>query len=419
MIRQSWIWILAFVLVVALAAGCAAPTVPTLPAVTEEKSASIKEFPTAALQATSAAPVAPTPWPTVPAPDYWPTNGWRSAAPEVEGMSSAELARVFKTIHDKNASLHSLLIVRHGYVVAEAYFTPYTTTDRHDQWSVTKSFMDALIGIAIAEGRITGTSARVLDFFPDQTVAQRDTRKETMTLENLLTMTSGLKWPEITYTPDDGQPPIDRMVATRDWVGFVLDQPMALAPGQAWNYNSGTSHVLSAILQAGTGQTARQYAQAKLFDPLGISNVVWWSDPQGVTVGGWGLQMVPRDMAKLGLLYLQGGAWDGRQIVPAAWVADSVTAHVATGEGHRYGYQWWIYDFGAYAAQGRYGQFIMVVPAQDLVVVATADLGDDAPTLVPNLVRDAIIPAVHGRGPLPADPAGAARLADAMRVATK
>jgi CubicO group peptidase (beta-lactamase class C family) len=417
MIGRTSIWILAFALVVVLATGCAPSDTP--PALVATNSTTVKEAGAATPQAASAAPVARTPWPIVAAPDYWTTDGWRAAAPEAEGMSSARLAQVFDTIREQKSAFHSLLIVRHGYLVAEAYFHPYTAGERHDQWSVTKSFTGALIGIAIADGRIKGTGERVLDFFPERTIAQRDARKEAMTLESLLTMTSGLQWPEITYTPDDGQPPIDRMVASRDWVGFVLDQPMALPPGQTWNYNSGASHVLSAILQAATGQTGRQYAQTKLFDPLGISDVVWWSDPQSVTVGGWGLQIVPRDMAKLGLLYLQGGAWDGRQIVPATWVADSTTARADTKEGHGYGYQWWLYDFGAYAAQGRYGQFIMVVPAQDLVVVVTADLGDDAPTRLPNLVRDVIIPSAHGPGPLPADPAGAARLAEAIRLATE
>jgi CubicO group peptidase (beta-lactamase class C family) len=200
-------------------------------------------------------------------------------------------------------------------------------------------------------------------------------------------MTSGLDWPE-------GDPIYGQMVRSPDWVRFVLDRPMVEEPGKRFDYCSGCSHVLSAIVQETSGMSTLEFARTYFFKPLGISNVVWQSDPKGIVNGGWGLQLAPRDMAKLGYLYLNQGVWDGWQVVPADWVRTSVEKHVGTGEELDYGYQWWVYPaLNAYTARGRGGQLIFVIPNLDMVVVFTANVSDDK--VLFELIEDFIVPAAQ------------------------
>ncbi len=302
-------------------------------------------------------------------------------------MDPALLAEMFRTIEAQAINIHSVLVIRHGYIVAEAYYPPFTEESQREVFSVTKSVMSALIGIGLNEGAISGLDRPVLDFFPGRTFAQPDPRKTAMTLENLLTMTAGLDW-------EDTNPVLGQMTQSPDWVAFVLDRPMVEAPGRRFNYCSGCSHLLSAILQETTGQKTFDYAQAHLFGPLGITHFTWQRDRQGIALGGWGLQMTPRDMAKFGYLYLHGGAWDGQQLVPAEWVRRSTARHVETDStlALGYGYQWWRDPaVDAYMARGRGGQLIYVAPGPDLVVVFTADLPDDAALL--ELIHTTILPA--------------------------
>ena len=209
-----------------------------------------------------------------------------------------------------------------------------------------------------------------------------------MTVENLLTMRSGLGWVEADTTYRE-------MYATqRDWVAYVLDLPMASDPEPSSRYSSGNSHVLSAIIQK-TGKGTYGLAREALFEPLGIHDPVWERDPAGIPIGGWGLKLSPREMAKLGYLYLHGGKWDGTQVVPASWVQASTQAHPPTTERLGYGYQWWVdSSVPLYAALGRFGQGIFVVPALDLVVVFTAAIESSDPEF--ELIRTYIIPACAG-----------------------
>ena len=208
-----------------------------------------------------------------------------------------------------------------------------------------------------------------------------------MTREDLLTMRSGLDWLE-------GMPVYREMTMTADWVGYVLDKPMSAEPGSLFNYCSGCSHIMSAILQESTGMNTLEYAQSHLFEPLGITNYYWQMDGSGIPNGGWGLEMTPRDMAKLGYLYLNNGTWDGQQIVPSDWVQESTRAGLAAGGGVDYAYQWWVYpDSEMYAAQGLYGQKIYVVPDLELVIVFTANMTNTNP--IYELVEDWILPAAQ------------------------
>jgi CubicO group peptidase (beta-lactamase class C family) len=224
------------------------------------------------------------------------------------------------------------------------------------------------------QGYIQSVDQPVLSFFPERTVANLDARKEAMALEHLLTMTDGLDWvsKDIRFTSSGDTTP--EMRQSSDWVQFTLDRRMAEEPGSRWNYNGGASHLLSAIIQETTGMTALEFAEEHLFGPLGISKATWSSDPQGRNYGAAYLRMMPRDMAKFGYLYLNEGRWDGEQIVPAAWVEASTTNHSPT-PGMYYGYQWWVMPWaGYYSAIGARGQYIIVLPELDMVVVFTSDL---------------------------------------------
>jgi CubicO group peptidase (beta-lactamase class C family) len=268
------------------------------------------------------------------------------------------------------------------------------------------------VGIAIKEGYIDGVDHRVLGFFPERTVANSDARKQAMTLEHLLTMTSGLDWPELSVSYSSSSNVNAQMAQSQDWVQFVLDRPMVEEPGTTFNYNTGGSHLLSAIIQETTGMNALSFAQAHLFEPLGISDVSWSSDPDGISYGGNGILMTPRDMAKFGYLYLKGGIWDGQQVVPADWGEASVTRHVEASVNiiPYYGYQWWVRSDGAYTAFGYGGQYILVIPDLQMVVVFTSGLKRVDFGLPQSLVDDFIIPAAKSSEPLPENPQGVALL---------
>jgi CubicO group peptidase (beta-lactamase class C family) len=264
------------------------------------------------------------------------------------------------------------------------------------------------MGIAIGEGHIEGVDAKVADFFPDHRDWQSDPLKREITIEHLLTMTSGLDWPESSVSYSSARNIMRQMMRSPDWVEFVLDRPMAAAPGTTFNYSSGGSHLLSAIIAEATGVRTISFAREYLFEPLDIAPGSWTSDPQGIAFGAGGVRLTPRDMAKLGQLYLQGGAWGGEQIVPAEWVEASVARQVgAHGAASYYGYQWWVRGSGIYAAHGYRGQRIFVVPHLEMVVVFTADVAGNAPSV---LLSSFIVPAARSPEPLPENPEGVAKL---------
>lgn len=333
-------------------------------------------------------PVAPSSsTPTAEANAYWPTDGWRTSSPEAQGLDSQKLSDMLAAIEQQHLNLHSLLIIRNGYLVSENYFGSYQQDTRHELYSCTKSFIATLIGIALDKAYIDNTAHRIMDFFPERTFANLDGQKAAMTLEDLLTMRSGLGWQE-------GDLAYQTMYVSSDWVKVVLDEPMAASPGSQFNYCSGCSHVLSAVLSQTTGMNTRDFADQYLFEPLGITNAKWDTDAEGIPIGGWGLQITPRDMAKLGYLYLHQGQWDGQQIVSAAWVENATRTHTETDGTLGYGYQWWTYpSLAAYTALGRAGQTVFVVPELDLIVVTTAEMnGHDQ---IFQLIEQYILPAVR------------------------
>ena len=339
-------------------------------------------------------------------PQPWPTREWRSSTPEEQGMDSAALARLvdFVGLYKQD----SLLIVRHGKIVVDAYYAPYAPNIRHDLRSVTKSFIGTLTGVAVQEGLLDSVDHRVVDLFADKHISNLDDAKKAMTVQNLLDMTSGIAWSEDAYTPDET---IMRMYEAPDITEFVLSQPMSEPPGARFTYNGGNPYVLSALITKKAGRDALDFARDELFKPLGISSVRWRDpDAQGVTDGESGLFLAPHDMAKLGYLYLHQGAWDGQQIIPSSWVDRARQGPVKATNGFHYGNLWWSLPAkDAYMALGRHSQVILVLPKLDVVAVLTGALKDG---YIPKPdVIDGIAEAIKSDGSLPPNAAAQALLA--------
>jgi len=302
----------------------------------------------------------------------WPTNGWQTSTPEEQGIDSKELANLvdFGITHH----LDSLLVVRHGKIVAEAYYAPYGPGILHDVYSTTKAVVSTLVGIAWNEGVLDSPSHRVLDFFDKSNVANLDDRKAAISVQNLLDMTSGIDWKEGLDGPNIS---IQAMEYYPNWVDFILNRPMSNAPGEEFYYDSGNPHLLSAIITKLTGTTALDYAKAKLFGPLGIKHVFWRQDPQGISVGGYDLFLEPRDMAKIGYLYLRNGMWEDKQLLPNTWIDQvnhaTIDMHSAREPALRYSNLFWaLPDKRVYMSVGYHRQVIMVFPDLDVVAVTTA-----------------------------------------------
>ncbi len=331
-------------------------------------------------------------------PEYWPTQGWRTASPESQGMDSALLLDMLDVIWQNDIKIDSVLVIRNGYIVLDAYGYPFDAADRQNIYSCSKSVTSALIGIAIDKDYIKGVYQPVLDFFPEHTAQNLDADKKAMTLEHLLTMSSGLDCRDSYRYRWIG---LEQMKKSPDWVQFMIDLPMAKEPGTHFNYCNGATFLLSAILQQKTGMDALSFAQKHLFEPLGISEVSWPANPQGITVGYGRIYMRPRDMAKFGYLYLNNGLWEDKQIISSRWIKESTRKHASTKGLMDYGYQWWTMGSGAYTALGYHGQFIFVVPHKNIVAVFTSNL-DLKDIFTPSvLLRSNIIPSVKADKPLP------------------
>ncbi len=302
----------------------------------------------------------------LPGRDRWPTGGWPSAAPEDCDVDTNHLTRSLEQLTQVCPELHSLLVVRHGRLILERYYGGTQPQDSSNVKSVTKSMLSALFGIALERGYIRSLDQPVLDFFPEYREEVTEPRKQRITLRHLLTMSAGLDWKE-------NGPIAFRCMRSSDWVQFILKSKLVDDPGAKWNYSSALPHLLSAVLTKASGTNTLAFARHALFDPLGAVIGQWGQDPKGYYFGGSELCMTPRDMAKFGYLYLNNGEWNGKQIVPSAWVQASTQQ---TNSAH-YGFLWWLDTFEShpiYFAQGLGGQHIVVVPDLDAVVVTTSFL---------------------------------------------
>lgn len=312
--------------------------------------------------------------------DYWPTDGWQTSTPEAQGMSSEELAAFFTQWTQEHFRVDSMMIVRHGYIVAEAYSPLHTSETTHESYSYAKAVTGTLIGALLQDGLLESVDTPVVSLFPDRTIANLDERKQAMTVRDLLLMAPGLDANDLAVDTQGLQatPTGQLMIASDDWLQFALDLPMASDPGKVWNYNNAFTYILSGIITELTDMTALDYASEKLFAPLGIAKPVWFDSPDGLTFGYAGLQLTPRDMAKIGYLYLNHGMWDGQQIIPVEYADAALANQIRTPwPDSVFGYQFWRFEsLNASFALGHGGQYIMLFPDKDMMLIATGGMDE-------------------------------------------
>ena len=362
-----------------------------------------------------------------PAPAIWPTKAWLESTPQAQGMESAPLEAFDRELAAGTFGyVDSVLVIRNGRVVYEKtydhakdyerlfagkgapgiynYYDPgwhpyYKGTKLHTMQSVSKSVTSALIGIAIGRGEIPGVDARAMPYFSDFKIPS-DARRDRMTLADVLTMATGIRWDEESTEYTDPANNCAVMEGKEDWVRYVLEQPMAEDPGKVFVYNSGATELLSYLLAKTTGKPADDYAKEHLFSPLGI-DFYWKRTPKGLADTEGGLYLRPRDLAKFGYLYLHDGVWDGKRILPEGWVSDSTRWHIDTDrKDFGYGYKWWVLSrkgtgsYDVYAALGYGGQHLIVVPELDLIAVITAWNIYDNPGLDARVALERVLAAV-------------------------
>ena len=319
-----------------------------------------------------------------------PAQSLPRSTPEAQGLPASAILTFVNDAEKKIDSLHSFLIVRHGYVIAEGWWTPYDAKTRHELYSLSKSFTSTAVGLAIAEGKLS-IDDPVLKFFPDQAPANPSNNLKQMRVHDLLRMSTGHQ-----------VEPAGTNVKT------FLAAPVPFKPGTHFLYNTAATYVLSAIVQKVTGQTVLDYLKPRLFEPLGIEDPTWGMSSEGISLGGYGLNVRTEDIAKFGQLYLQQGQWSGKKVVPAAWVREATARQTANGSSPQsdwdqgYGYQFWRARHGAYRGDGAFGQYCLVMPEQDTVIAITSGVRDMQAVL--NLVWDKLLPAMSAE-PLPADEA--------------
>lgn len=313
-----------------------------------------------------------------PEPEPAVDNGWKLDTPENHQMDPDILAQLHTALADSQVT--AMVTAKDGVIVDEYYGEGYDETSVFALHSVSKSFTGALVGVALEEGLIGSVDDLLSGYLP-QVAEQEDARKQQLTLRHLLTHTSGLEW----YEWGGGTSNWREFQSAPNWVDYILGRQLVHEPGAVFNYSTGNTHLLSAVLQQATGMSELAYGQEKLFTPLGMDSVQWKTDPQGITDGGNGISMTARDAARFGQLYLNGGSWNGWQLISEQWLAQSTSVQNAGpgGSTGQYGYQWWVRSFGAgsyetYYAFGAWGQYIFVVPALNLVSVIASHYPQDS-----------------------------------------
>ena len=301
---------------------------------------------------------------------YWPSQKWRTATPESQGIDSDALAAALSQVSEKHLGVHSLLVIRHGYAVVDATVYPYDGTAPHDLASVTKTVTSVLTGVAVAQ-KLIKLDQPLLPLFPKESPADADAQKKKITIENMLRMESGL---DCGYAP--GERELEQMKRSANWVQFALSLPMKYDPGTHSAYCSPGYHLLGSAIGAAAHTSEAEFGKKYLFDPLGIHGVVWADDPQSRNHGWGDSHFFPQDVAKIGYLYLHGGNWDGKQIVPADWIAMSTAPQTGERGGHgAMGYEWNVSNGPngrQFGGTGRGGQSLIVWPDLDMVVVSMA-----------------------------------------------
>lgn len=318
------------------------------------------------------------------------------SSPEQQGIASADILAFVEAADKEIDQMNSLIIVRHGHVVAEGWWAPYDADTPHILFSLSKSFTSTAVGLAIAEGKLN-LDDQVLKFFPDEAPDEPSANLRAMRVRDLLRMNTG----------HQTEPPIrvDDPTKQKDtWTKTFLGQPVTFKPGTRFLYNSPATYMLSAIVQKVTGMTVRDYLRPRLFEPLGFKDPTWITSPQGITAGAYGLSIRTEEIARFGQLYLQKGIWNGKQLIPSSWVDQATSIQTSNGSAptsdwdQGYGYQFWRSRHNSFRGDGAFGQYCMVIPELDAVVAITSGVRDMQKVM--NLVWDKLLPAMKS-GRLP------------------
>lgn len=362
----------------------------------------------------------------------WPGDVWPVSSPEKEGVDPKAIEQLVADMRSgKFGLLDHFLLIRHGRIVADHHFEHdyqeiakdhdqtdhqynydhpswhpyYKNTNLHTLQSVTKSITSIAVGIAIDEGDIpNGVETSAMSFFQGYKFDASEKHRGNMTLQDMLTMRSGIKWNEqISY--EDERNSCIQLETSQNWIQFVLDQPMREKPGTKFDYNSGVSVLIGKAVGVATGKRIDAYLEEKLFQPIGIKKYYWKTTPDGEVDTEGGLYLAAHDLARIGYLFLRDGNWDGKQIVSEAWVHESTSPIVRFNDNRRpssrgYGYQWWVSDHRdgktkVYNGSGYGGQFPVIVPEHDLVIVFNAwNIHNQAQRSSMHAVVEQILPAI-------------------------
>jgi CubicO group peptidase (beta-lactamase class C family) len=304
--------------------------------------------------------------------------------------------------------MNSFMLLRHGHVIAEGWWAPYDAEAPHSLYSLSTSFTSTAVGLAISEGKLS-LDDQVLKFFPEDAPAEPSNNLKAMRVSDLLRMSTG-------------QQTEPARTADQPWTKTFLAQPVPFKPGTHFLYNTSATYMLSAIVQKATGMTVLDYLKPRLFEPLGVEHPTWETSPQGVSAGGYGLSIRTEDIARFGQLYLQKGKWQGKQIVPESWIEAATSRQTSNGSNPQsdwdqgYGYQFWRCRHGAYRGDGAFGQYCVVLPEQDAVIVITSGVKDMQAVL--NLVWDKLLPAMKSALPLAADEEAEKKLEQTLKGLT-
>jgi CubicO group peptidase (beta-lactamase class C family) len=327
------------------------------------------------------------------------------SSPEQQGIASADLLAFIEAADKDVDTMNSFMLVRHGHVVAEGWWAPYDRDTPHVLYSLSKSFTSTAVGLAIAEGKLS-LDDQVIKFFPDEAPADPSVNLRAMRVRDLLRMNTGNQI-EAPIRVDDPSKQTDT------WVKTFLTHSVPFKPGTHFLYNSPATYMLSAIVQKVTGKTVLDYLRPRLFDPLGFKDPMWVSSPQGITAGAYGLSIRTEEIARFGDLYLHKGMWNGKQLIPAAWVEQATSVQTSNGSAptsdwdQGYGYQFWRSRHNSFRGDGAFGQYCMVIPELDAVVAITSGVRNMQQVM--NLVWDKLLPAMKP-GRLPENPAARRQL---------
>jgi len=319
-------------------------------------------------------------------------NSLPRSTPGAENVSPKGITEFLEAVNKSKHEMHSLMILRHGKVIAEGWWNPYRPELKHTMYSLSKSFTSTAIGFAVSE-KLLSVNDKVISFFPDKLPEKVSDYLAELTVRHLLSMSVG-------QAPD----PTSQVYSKEtDWVKGFLAVPIVNKPGSVFLYNSMATYMLSAIIQKVTGQKLIDYLKPRLFQALGIEGMDWETDPAGINVGGWGLRIKTEDIARFGQLYLQKGKWNGKQILPAAWVEEATSLKIDNSLGasqskkdssdwmQGYCYQFWRSRHHSFRGDGAFGQYVLVLPEEDAVIAITSETANMQDQL--NLVWKYLLPA--------------------------